>query len=56
MRQQQKDLEEDNKRLIQMYADVHLETYYFKDTYPLQKRSDNRREDYNFNPPHKFRV
>ena len=30
-----------------------LDAYYFKDTYLLQKISDNWREDYNFNHPHK---
>ena len=41
------------ERFNRFFREDILDAYYFNDIYQLQKISDNWREDYNFNHPHK---
>ncbi|WP_366558753.1 transposase [Nonlabens sp.] len=41
------------ERFNRFFREDILDAYYFNDIYQLQKISDNWREDYNYNHPHK---
>ena len=41
------------ERFNRFFREDILDAYYFNDIYQLQRMSDNWREDYNFNHPHK---